>query len=148
MSIIAEMSNEVAEFLEPNLQFYRQGPSDKNRYYVGPEVLQGLGWIATTIALPLLLVGLSEAVKTYVKQWMEKSPDEKEASAQPGALPTEVSVEIERLLAGPTPLLSEDAQTQAAVEEVANFLSRRGWPKVIAAADAEAIVYAIKRRLE
>jgi hypothetical protein len=148
MSIIAEMSNEAAEVLEPNLQFYRRDPSDKNRYLVGPEVLQGLGWIATAIALPLLLVGLSEIVKTYVKQWMEKSPEEKEASAQPAALPTEVSVEIERLLAGPTQLLSHDAQTQAAVEEVAIFLSRRGWPKALAAADAESIVYAIKRRLE
>lgn len=143
MTTITALSSEAAEILEPNLQFFRSDPSDKTRYMVGPEVLQAISWTATTIALPLLMVGLSEVVKTYVKRWMEKK-EAQEVAAPP---PDDVSREIDRLLSSPTPLLITEAQSEVAVEVVADFLAYRGWPKAFATADATMIVNTIMEKI-
>ncbi|NKL04187.1 MULTISPECIES: hypothetical protein [Rhizobium] len=146
MNALEELSEEAGEVLEPNLQFYRVNPEDKNRYLVGPEVLQAIAWTATTIAVPLLMVGLSEVIKTYVKKWLEKKPEDKEADARKG-LPPDVTADVEQLLTDGSTVPIEDAHLKAAVGAVEEFLSRRGWPKAFAAADAESIVLAVKQRL-
>ncbi|QBE66304.1 hypothetical protein [Pseudoduganella lutea] len=143
MTTIASLSDDAAEILEPNLPFFRTDPDDKGRYMVGPAALEAIAWMATTIVLPLLMVGLSEVVKTYVKKWMEN----KELDVPLAPPPDAVLGEINDLLASSSQLNLSEAQTAVAVKVVADYLAYRGWPATFASADATAIVNTIKGKI-
>jgi hypothetical protein len=136
---IEEISAESAEILEPNLQFYRAGPEDRSRYSVGPEVLHAIAWAATSIGLPIMLAGATEAVKIQVKGWLDRRKNrEKEAPM----LTKEAEEEIKRLFR-----TSETDQHKAhAISAVAEYLEHRGWPKPLAAANAQEIIEVIESR--
>ena len=140
MRYIDDLHRECIEILEPNLQFHRQGPGDPNRYSVGPEVLQALAWVATSIALPILLGGASEVVKDRVKDWLENRKKRRDA----------VPAQSETGHGNPDPLLEvgvSDQHKQQAIHAVAELLEHRGWPRAFARANATEIVAAIEETL-
>jgi hypothetical protein len=62
--------DEIVEILEPNLQFLRHDSNDQKRYYFAAEALTALARIVTAIALPILLTGANEVVKSKVQDWL------------------------------------------------------------------------------
>lgn len=128
---MVELDDEIVDILEPNLQFYRSDPADANRYYVGPEVLSGIGWAAVTIVLPVMLTGANEVVKSKVQDWLKRRKQQAlaEKLAKAGS--------------------HGDVATKAeAVDQVTEYLSTKGWPAPMAAADAREIVNLLESRLK
>lgn len=132
------IEDQIMEILEPRLQFYRTGPDDNTRYFVGPEVLVPLTWMASAIALPILLTAANEAVKIQVKKFFDKEKGEKDVEALLSEIKSEKdksSVEIGKM------------ESEEAMDEVASYLSHRGWPATMAKADAAAIISILRRQL-
>ena len=61
------MIYDIVEILEGNLQFWRTGPTNDSRHFVGPEVLHALAWTATSLVLPIFLSATNEVVKNKLK---------------------------------------------------------------------------------
>jgi hypothetical protein len=132
------IGEQSAEILEPNLQFYRSDPKDQIRYFVGPEVLHALGWMASTIVVPILLSGATEIVKARVKEWLERHSSKE---AIPPALPKELQAEIGKIVKTEV----TDSYRSQAITSLTDYLSHRGWPKQFATDDAAQIVAAIEK---
>lgn len=132
---------EIVETLEENLQFWRTGPTDNRRHFVGPEVLHALAWAATSLVLPIFLSATNEIVKDNLKAILHKSESNDLQSKQ------ESATELAAALDNANVKLSE-GQLQSSVQAVSEYLSSRGWPKALAANDAKRIVAILKRRVE
>lgn len=132
------IQDQILEVLEPNLQFYRTSPEDNNRYYVGPEVLVPLTWIASAIALPILLTAANETVKIKVKKFFDRN----ENKANVEVLITELKSDNDKGV-----FKIDKIEIEKAIGEVASYLSHRGWPDPIAKADAAAIVSILRRQI-
>jgi hypothetical protein len=135
-----EIAHAAAEVLEVNLQFCRRDPSDKNRYFVGPEVLQALGWTATAIALPIMLCAANEVVKARVNEWLKRRKEKNEPDMVP---PDALEKELAKILESKGSIVITDA-----VNAVTEFLSYRGWPAALAASDASQIIESIRKRVD
>ena len=126
-----DVDEEIREILEFNLQFLRQDSNDENRYYVGPELLTALAWAVTSIALPVLLAGANEVVKSKVQAWLKQRRQDEIA---------------ERLAQA---AIEDPAQgTAEAIKQIEDYLSSRGWPLPMAHSDATQIVDILKTRLK
>jgi hypothetical protein len=145
MSVQDELAASISEILEPNLQFYRQNPADTNRYFVDPLVLTTLGWIGTSIGLPILLSGVNEVVKEKVKQWLATRKEKRDPTIQP---PDDVLRELGKVLESKGGLVIQKEDIQPAIDEVSEFLSFRGWPTPFAKADAQEIIEIIRTKVE
>lgn len=144
MSVRDEIAESAGEVLEPNLQFYRRDPSDRSRYTVGPEVLAALAWVATSIALPILLSAANEVVRDRVKEWLRMRQDKKEPALEP---PEELSRESDRMLEAKGDIATATEQVTESVAAVSEYLAYRGWPEALATADATQIVEVIRERI-
>ena len=143
MSLPTDIAKSAAELLEPNLQFYRKDPSDESRYFVGPEVLSALAWTATAIAVPILLCAVNEVVKDRVQAWLRKRKEENDPTIEP---PDSLQKELAVILKSKGGIAITSAQVSEATSAVAELLSHRGWPKVLAESDATAIVELIREQ--
>ena len=140
-----DFDESIVELLEPNLQFYRFDHSDSNRYFVGPEVLHGIAWVATTIALPILLSATNELVKEKLKKWLERGQDSQRQ------LPSTAKSAREDLVRAMTdsPRLSiSETQVDEASDAIATYLDAHGWPRSLAEADAREIATLIRGVIE
>jgi hypothetical protein len=144
MSVRDEIVELATEVLEPNLQFYRRDPSDKGRYFVGPEVLLALAWVATNIAIPILVSTVNDVVKEQVKGWLKKRKEKSDPAIEP---PEEIQMEVARILESRGGIAITDKQANEAVGAVSEYLSQRGWPKAFAKSDSIQIVEAIRQRV-
>lgn len=129
-----ELDEEIVEVLEANLQFLRDNPDDQNRYYVGPDALTAVAWVVTAIALPILLTGANEVVKSKVQDWLKKRNREDIAK---------------NLAEGHGKSAGGESQgAPEAIAEVAAYLSKRGWPNPMAQSDAKEIVGLLAEKLK
>ena len=139
-----EMAKAVVHVLEPNLQFFRRSPDDRNRYLVGPEALKAISWVITTIVIPVLLCGINEAVKNRVTDWFQRQKDQHEPSVKP---PESIEQEVATILESRRGIVISNDKVSEAVQVVREYLSYRGWPKAFANSDAEQIVEVIRHRI-
>ena len=130
-----DMLDEVVEVLEENGAYYNFGRDEWSRHFPAPEMLDALGFLVTTVALPILTNVLSDELKEKLKVWRRAKQEEKSRDMQEA---------IDRAGRGPEP--QQEAQA-AAVEAVSALLRRYGWPPREADADAERIVHRICRSL-
>lgn len=144
MNIRAEITASAAEVLEPNLPFYRQDPSDEMRYFVGPEVLEAIAWVATSVALPILLSAGNEIVKNAVGEWFKKYKEQDKLMVEP---PVALEKELATILESKGGIAITSDQVADAVDAVTDHLSYRGWPKAFARSDASEIVEIIRKKV-
>ncbi len=144
MSVQTEIRAQAVEILEPNLQFYRTGTADQSRYFIGPEILAALSWVITSIVVPVLVSGASEAFKEKIKDWLHKT----RASGQVGTtLPDALRGEADAVMKQIPLVQVTGKQASEASEIVGEYLSHHGWPTPLATVDAAEIVQMIRQKL-
>jgi hypothetical protein len=143
MGLREDITTAAAEVLEPNLQFLRSNTSDESRYFVGPEALHAVSWVATSIALPILLSAVNEIIKKRVEAWREKRK-----TGQPDLKPPEeIQIQIAEILQSGCGITVTGEHVDKAVGAVSEYLSYRGWPTALARSDAVQLIEIIRVRV-
>lgn len=130
-----EMLDEIAEVLEPNAAYYSYGRDEWARYFPQPEVLDALGFLITTVVLPILTNIISDDLKERLKQWRHTRKEVRSSDIQTA---------IEQAARGPNPQKKDRA---AAIDAVSSILRDHGWPAAKADMDAESIVRRVSHSL-
>lgn len=130
-----DMLDEIVEVLEENGAYYNYGRDEWIRHAPQPEVLDALGFLITTIAIPILTNVISDELKEKLKLRRRAKKEERSADIQEA---------IDQAGSGQKP---EHEVRAEAVGAVASLLRHHGWPSREATSDAERIVRCICRSL-
>ncbi|WP_109507570.1 hypothetical protein [Nocardioides speluncae] len=127
---IDELTDSVCEVLEPHAMFYNAGRDDGTRYYVGPEAVEFLSLLLTSVALPVLSNVLSDQLRQRLSNRAKRRA---ESTTDMDAVEEAAAVAA----SGPAPAEEVLAAARAAAAEV---LTDHGWPSRIAEADGALVV--------
>lgn len=123
-----DIVDEIVEVLEENGAYYNFGRDKWERHAPDPQVLDALGYLITTVILPILTNVMSDELKEKLKAWRRARREPKSADT-PDIM--------EQIAKGPAP--TGDARATA-VDAVTSLLREHGWPAGEASLDAETIV--------
>ena len=140
-----EVMDAVYYVLEPHSSFIHNGNDDNVKYFIPPEILEILAWIALNVSMPILL-----GVTTSVLSESFKKKDDKKLKAMELQ-----KAELEQLKADVQKALKElDEQKKPSKENIliaraslADILKINGWTSEMANTDAEKAVLQIQNTL-
>lgn len=144
-----ELSNLVYEILEPHAAYIHNENDDDIRYFVSPEVLVALTWIATNIIIPILTGAASsiilERIRKRKKEGELKAMQMKEKLNEIELLKKEVESNLQRSRKAQS---ITDKNIVIAEVTLSEVLEINGWPSEVAKRDAETSVQVIYNRLK
>ena len=130
VTTIDELTDSVGEVLEPHAMFFNAGRDDDTRYYVGPEVIEFLSLLLTSVVLPVLSNVLSDRIKQGLG---DRAKHRSDAQKRKDAVREAAAVASQ----GPAPSAEALAAASAAATQV---LSNYGWTAKAAEADGDLVV--------
>jgi hypothetical protein len=126
-----EMLDAIAEVLEPNAAYCAEEGDEWVRHAPQPEALEALGFLLSSVVLPILTNVLSDELVERLKRRRSAGKNLESADVQQA---------IEEAASGPEP--KPEAQA-AAAEAASSVLRAHGWPLPDADKDATMVVVRI-----
>jgi hypothetical protein len=143
---IDETFDIVYYVIEPKASFISQGDDDNVRYFIPPEILEILVWIALNVSLPILS-GVATSVLADRFKEKDHKVQLKALEIQKNELEhlkIEVKAALDRL---DKEKLPSKEQAHIAQASLAQVLRINGWPLDIAETDAEITVVKLREQL-
>jgi hypothetical protein len=142
--LVDELVDTSYSILAPHATYISAGQDDQNRYFIPPEVLEALSWIATSIVVPMLTGVATDLIKQRFVPHKGDTPDLPTLQAEVNQLQGEL-----RALAERRPRQTEEwsGAGSTATAHLAETLQTYGWPTSVANTDAAKIVHEIQEQL-
>ena len=142
---IEDIFDSVYYILEPDASFISTGEDDEGEYFLGPEALEVLSWIALNVALPLIIGVTQSTIVERLKKWNKGKKDETLVALEMQRTELEI---LQREVQQAVNMLKREqppdkGSRQIARANLAQVLSINGYPTDIARADADKTVETI-----
>jgi hypothetical protein len=140
-----EVMDALYNIFEPHSGYIRREKDHDVRYFIPPEILEALVWVALNISLPILIGFTTSVLADRFKKKDDKELKAMELQkAELERLKTEVQQALKELDTKQRPNKESILIARASLTDV---LRINGWPSEIAEADAEKAVIQIQHML-